>query len=101
MLAVLLITTLGLVTCVVSHYKGAVRHCHPPATPTTLPVSSQYYLVVISTVLSQYFPPGDDSYVIFSIPHHLSYVPACTSIEVVSIEKFVLLNLGLFSTFSL
>uniref|UniRef100_A0A1B6D1H7 Uncharacterized protein n=2 Tax=Clastoptera arizonana TaxID=38151 RepID=A0A1B6D1H7_9HEMI len=37
-LAVLLITTLGLITCVVSHYKGSVRPCPPPATPTTVPM---------------------------------------------------------------
>ncbi|XP_054288014.1 protein TMEPAI-like [Macrosteles quadrilineatus] len=28
------VTTLGLITCVVSHYKGTARPCHPPATPT-------------------------------------------------------------------
>lgn len=39
-LAVLLITTLGLITCVVSHYKGTTRPCHPAATPTTTPVST-------------------------------------------------------------
>ncbi|XP_046659503.1 protein TMEPAI-like [Homalodisca vitripennis] len=39
-LAVLLVTTLGLITCVVSHYKGTVRPCHPPApaTPITTPM---------------------------------------------------------------
>ncbi|KAG8274207.1 hypothetical protein J6590_004229 [Homalodisca vitripennis] len=45
-LAVLLVTTLGLITCVVSHYKGTVRPCHPPApaTPITTPVSTALIL---------------------------------------------------------